>query len=98
MFPRYYNPYMIPRSTSMLSKLKGINWGGFLDGTGKTLGVINQAIPIVKQVKPIINNASTMFRIMKEVNSNDSISNVTKEIESSVVPKVVSSNRPQFFI
>lgn len=40
---------------------------GFLNGASKTLNVINQAIPIFYQVKPIINNAKTMFRIMGAV-------------------------------
>ena len=96
MYPRYYNSYMSPK-TSLFSKIKRIDWNGFLDRTGKTLGVINQAIPIVNQVKPIMRNASTMFKIMKEVSSSDSTP-IEKEIETDVVPKVVSSNKPQFFI
>ncbi len=69
-------PYQNP--SSILSFLKNIKWGALLDGTQKTLGVINQAIPIVYQVKPIINNAKTMFNIAKIMNTNDESTNSTK--------------------
>ena len=98
MYPRYYNSYMMPKTNSLFSKIKGIDWNGFLDRTGKTLGVINQAIPIVNQVKPIMRNASTLFRIMREVNTADPISSVAEDVETAVVPEVISSNKPQFFI
>ena len=59
----YPNPYMMTSATKAgllskgLSSLKTVNWGSLLEGTQKTLGVINQAIPVVYQIKPIINNA-----------------------------------------
>ena len=56
-------------STNLLSLLKNIKWGSILDGTSKTLNVINQAIPVVYQVKPIINNAKTMFKIANIMNT-----------------------------
>ncbi|MBR3146241.1 MAG: hypothetical protein IKF47_03145 [Bacilli bacterium] len=59
------------QSTSILSLLKNIKWGAILDGTSKTLGVINQAIPVIYQVKPIINNAKTMFNIAKIMNTQE---------------------------
>lgn len=67
MYP-YGNPGLFARG---LRLTRGINWGSLLDGTQKTLGVINQAIPIVYQVKPIINNAKTMFRIASQMASSD---------------------------
>lgn len=64
MFP---NP--TPTSTG-LSFLRNINFAGILDGTQKTLGVINQAIPIVYQVKPIVSNLGTIFKISNILNDN----------------------------
>lgn len=75
----------LPRSGGLLSRLLGttpqvsavasaapkLTWTGFLNGASKTLGVINQAIPVVYQIKPIVNNAKTMFRVMKEINKSD---------------------------
>ncbi len=65
MYP-YTNPSFITKGLNLLKNLK---WTEFLDGTSKTLGVINQAIPIVYQVKPIMNNAKTLFKIANIVNS-----------------------------
>ena len=53
------------------SLLGGIKWSSILNGTQKTLGIVNQAIPIIKQAKPVINNAKTMFRIMNEFKKVD---------------------------
>ena len=57
------------QSTSLLSLLKNIKWSSILDGTSKTLNVINQAIPVVYQVKPIIDNAKTMFKVANIINT-----------------------------
>lgn len=53
---------MIP-GNSGLSFLKSIKLSSILEGTSKTLGVINQAIPIYNQAKPIISNMKTLFKI-----------------------------------
>lgn len=56
------------QNISILSLLKNVKWGSLLDGASKTLGVINQAIPVVYQVKPIIDNAKTMFKVASIMN------------------------------
>lgn len=92
MFPnQMVRPSLLSRSVSFA---KGINWSGILDGTQKTLGVINQAIPIIYQVKPIISNAKTMFKIADVINSpaNDTKPNVAIENVTSNV------NKPIFYI
>ncbi len=66
MYP-YSNPTTIGKT---LSLLKNIKWGELLDNTGKTLGVINQAIPIVYQAKPIFSNAKTLMKIVGSMNQN----------------------------
>ena len=54
------------------SFLKSIPFAEVLDGTSKTLGVINQAIPVYYQVKPIIQNVGTVFKISNALkNSNE---------------------------
>lgn len=50
---------------------KTFSFTGLLNGASKTLGVINQAIPVVYQIKPIWNNAKTMFRVAKAMGSKD---------------------------
>ena len=95
----YPNPYIRP---SLLSKgaslAKGINWSGILDGTQKTLGVINQAIPIVYQVKPIITNAKTMFRIADEVRSNDDVRSANTNSNYIENNNNKNNERPIFYI
>ena len=87
MYP-YQNPSTIAK---VLSMFKNIKWASLLDGTQKTLGVINQAIPIVYQVKPIINNAKTMFNIAKIMNT-DTTSSKTEEKTTT------NNNSPIFYI
>ncbi len=101
----YPNPFM---RTGLLSRglnlTKAINWGGLLDGTQKTLGVINQAIPIVYQVKPIINNARTMFKIADEIRSPNRLNdanqnnNFTKTSINKEKTSTINSNRPIFYM
>lgn len=91
----YYNPYFYTMPTSfatpkvgLFSRLfgnSGITLGGILNGTQKALNFANQAIPLVKQVKPMIGNAKTMFKVMNEFkrvekpkSQNNNISNINK--------------------
>lgn len=72
MFPnQFYSPYS---SLAPLAR-RTINWGSLLSNTQKTLNIVNQAIPIVYQIKPMVNNARTMFKVASEfskTNMNDS--------------------------
>ena len=77
------------QNTSLLSLLKNIKWSSILDGTSKTLNVINQAIPVVYQVKPIINNAKTMFKIANIMNS---------PTEEEIKKEEKTNNSPIFYI
>lgn len=45
------------------SALRAFNWGGFINNASKTLGVINQTIPLVRQVGPMVNNMKSMMRV-----------------------------------
>ena len=92
MFPYpYSNPSIIAKS---LSFLKNTKWGSLLDGAGKTLGVINQAIPIVYQVKPLLGNAKTLMKIATSMNEKEE-NNPKKEIEKI---EEKSTNSPIFYI
>ena len=65
---RGFSPY----STYGLGAAKtGINWSSLLSNTQKTLGIINQAIPAFYQIKPIFSNMKTMFRVVNEINKDD---------------------------
>src|SRR5574344_1706361 len=87
-FP-YYSMYPSIKAGKGILGLFGrnaINWSGIISGTQKTLGLVNQAIPMIKQVSPIVKNAKTMFKVMNEFKKvdtpkKDTINNInTKEI------------------
>lgn len=92
----YYSPYFgyapyttAPASKGILSSIiggvKGVNWSGLLSNVQKTLGIVNQAIPMVKQVSPIVNNAKTMFKIMNEFKKVDT-PNTSSNIKQNTQP------------
>ena len=54
---------LLSKLGTSLSGIKKINWGGLINNTSKTLGIINQTIPIVRQVGPIMNNMRSMMRV-----------------------------------
>lgn len=110
MYPNYVAP--IPRISTLFGRGTGaalgaantskVTFSGILNGASKTLGVINQAIPVFYQVKPIWNNARTMFRVVKGLNSNDTNNNSNNTInqETKKAPaqtKKEHTNAPTFF-
>ena len=104
---RYQLPNNVPRISSLFTasragnnvipKTSKITFSGILNGASKTLGVINQAIPVFYQVKPIWNNARTMFRVVKGINSkDDNLSTNSQNNKNSNAKKEASSNAPTF--
>lgn len=112
----YNNPYFMNSGMQaarglgklgLFSSIRGINWGNLLNNTQKTLGIINQAIPIAYQVKPIVNNAKTMFRVIGAVSGDSKESvinnqNNTQNTKSNIIPNdsntTTNTNQPMFFI
>lgn len=117
----FYNPYMsmYPASMAMsnpglLGRLAGakggFNWGSLLSGTQKVLGIANQAIPMVKQISPVVRNAKTMFKVMNEFkkvdtpntnNNNLNINNDNSLRKEDSIEKTTTSyqeSNPVFFI
>lgn len=113
MAPQALSPFarsITPLATQSLSPLattagatKTFTWSGLLNGASKTLGVINQAIPVFYQVKPIVNNAKTMFRVVKEINkpetnTNENISTNNQQSNSTTTNNINNNNQPNFFV
>lgn len=118
----YYNPYLgfypyvsAPAKTGIFSSLfKGgkLSLGSIVAGTQKTLGVINQAIPVIKQVSPVMRNAKTMFKVMNEFKKTDTPKNTkeavkqTNKVNDSIKQNdfheekniEINDNGPTFFI
>ena len=119
----FYNPYfsMAPYANmgtnamrgglfrGLLRGTSGINWSSILNNTQRTLGIINQAIPVVKQITPVMRNAKTMFQVMNEFKkvdlpqeniiqnniSNNIDSNNTNDTNIKTIKKI--DNGPVFF-
>lgn len=111
----YYNPYFYAMNSPKIGLLgrlfgsTGVSISNFLNGTQRVLNIANQTIPLVKQVKPIIGNAKTMFRVMNEfkktdrqvTNTNfDNPSYTNKNIEEFKEENIIvnEDNGPVFFI
>lgn len=118
----FVNPYnavgaasALPRTGGLLSKLglRNINFGNILTNTSKTLNVINQAIPIVKQVGPMFNNMKSILKVASLFNdattpsnnnnnnnsSNNKVNNETSgERNENTITNNSYSNSPNFFI
>lgn len=79
---------------SAFGSLKNFNWTGLINNTSKTLGIINQTIPIVKQVGPVMNNVKSMVKIASifkdETDSNYSI-NRSKDLNNYPVANTSSN-------
>ena len=103
----FYNPYMYrnyinysrPSNGLFNGFFKKFNLSSFLTGANKTLNVVNQAIPIYYQIKPMVANAKTMFKVINAVkntdNKNDSNINKTNTKKES---KNINDGSPTFFI
>ena len=93
----YYNPYFYTMSyveqPGLFSRLfNGLSFGKILNGTERALNFANQAIPLVKQVKPMIGNAKTMFKIMNEFKRSETIKQNTINKNENY-----NNNGPRFF-
>lgn len=77
------NTFPAYRQVGLLSNLKSkINLGAILTNTQKTLNIVNQAIPLVYQVKPMIENAKTIFKVMGAVKEEST--EPTRNINSNI--------------
>ena len=96
-----YNQYNMGMPNYM--PRRGINWNNILNNTQRTLGIINQAIPIVYQVKPLLSNARTLFRVASAINSNDDEKS-NEEIDNNYINNISyektkkDSNGPIFYL
>lgn len=94
LYQNMYKPSIFSRL--FRGGISSINWSNILNNTQKSLGIINQAIPLVYQIKPIVNNAKTMFKIAGAI-KDDKVeeNNVNNEMISQ---EKENANKPIFYI
>lgn len=100
------------RSPGLFSRIfggiKGFNWQGLLTNANKTLNVVNQTIPLVRQAGPMFNNMKSMLRLAKAFgnettnkinNNNNNVSSKEKQQkEENIFITESSKESPNFFV
>ena len=90
--------------SNLLSK---INFSSILTNTQKTLNVVNQAIPLYHQVKPVVSNIKALGKIGKEftkmnntTTTNNNNNNNTNNTQNNNINNSLYDNvpNPTFFI
>ena len=92
---------------------RGINWSSLLNNTSKTLSVVREAMPIVKEVGPMMNNMKSMLKVASvfkdatdvnnEHKTNNNINNNIKSTtdnfnNQSSTENNIMQNEPNFFL
>ncbi len=96
MYTNYYNPYMFNRiSNKKRFSFKNLDFNKILTNTSKTLGVIKEAIPVYYQVKPIISNAKTLFRVANIIKEDSIVDDTVATLANNTDSL---SNNPTFFL
>lgn len=78
---------------------RSVNWGGLLNNASKALGVVNQAVPLVKQAGPMVNNMKSMLKLasmFKDETDKDikPASNKASSIEPHTSSTISSTTSP----
>ena len=66
-----------------------------INGISKSLNIVNQVIPLYKEVRPIISNASGILSVFKEMNKDDNTLNIPTQ--DKVQKKEEVNNTLTFF-
>ena len=84
--------------TGIIGGLRTIKWGALLTNTQRTLNLVNQAIPIYHQAKPVFSNMKTARKIMNVINEPDETDVKSSKPVSTDQDKIESNtNNPTFF-
>ena len=77
---------------------QGLSLAKVLNGLNKTLGLVNQAIPLYNSFKPILKNANSLMKIVDLMNTKDNLKEQVKEKPNvKRIEKKESNNLPTFF-
>lgn len=103
-------PYILPQvapKTGISALLGKINIVSILSNTQKTLSVVNQAIPLYYQIKPVFKNLKTLSRLGREfsnIGSENKVSSNISSINNEAKEEVIKDRNlndvpnPSFFI
>lgn len=109
----YNTPYFFPgisnaaATTSKASIFSKLSLGTILSNASKTLNVINQAIPLYYQAKPVISNLKSLSKITKEftnksssneIKKDNNIENTNNKVNENIKKEESNIPNPSFFI
>lgn len=107
--PNYTTPFMTmptaPRLglfTRIGNTIRSVNWSGILNGADRTLGLVNQTIPLVREAKPMFSNMKSMVKLAKAFR-NETNTQVRNNIPHSNIIETkpeqpINNNPARFFI
>ncbi len=112
MGPHLINPINLPNGyiasgrlgllNRIVNSIKAFNWNGLLNGASKTINVMNQTIPLVRQAKPMFNNMKSILQLAKSFNNETSkqskLIKDNKHKDLVTKKEVINNNYPNFFI
>ncbi len=85
----------------------GLSFGKVLGGISKTLGVVNQIIPLYKEAKPMIDNARSAISIIKELgnttttkimnNTSKNLKPIKEKLQNMTTNITPNEKGPTFF-
>lgn len=106
IIPNYMYTYPM-RTPGLFSRIftgiRGFNWQGLLTNANKTLNVVNQTIPLVRQAGPMFNNMRSMLRLAKAfgsetTNNKNEIKKEESIKEKNIIVQEEKEESPNFFI
>ena len=92
---------------------RGFSFSNLLNGASKTLGVVRDAIPVVKEIGPMMNNMKSMLKIASvfkdetdtKEKKEETSSNINNNDQNNITNKEKtdysynqSNNSPNFFL
>ena len=108
--PNYPTPFMpmttVPRLglfSRIGNTIKSVNWSGLLNGADRTLGLVNQTIPLVREAKPMFSNMKSMVKLAKAFRNETSPqrTNIQRQnniVNTSLEAPQANNNTARFFI
>lgn len=101
MGPMIRSGYLATRSPGLinrvLSGLRSFNWRGLVSGANRTLNVVNQTIPLIRQARPMVNNVKSIWQLARAFGNetgNKRSNNLIDKNNNSTNANNISNNNP----
>lgn len=71
----------------------GITLSSVLGGISKGLGILNQAIPLYREIKPMIGSARKVMSVLQELKVNNNSNNTSNSISNNKTTINIEENK-----